>query len=96
MKIVYRPARPDDLPRCLEVFVDSVSDLHRRHNMAGSPPVAVPWRLEAYRHIHSTGIFHVAEADGELAGFACAFVRGHIWFLAGFWVQPGLQNQHIG
>jgi GNAT superfamily N-acetyltransferase len=95
MDVVYRPARPEDLPVCIDVFMESVSDLHRRHNLEGSPqPVA--WRLDAYRHIHATGIFHVAEADGQLAGFACAFVRGSIWFLAGFWVQPALQNRHIG
>jgi GNAT superfamily N-acetyltransferase len=95
MEVLYRGARAEDLPACIEVFQESVSDLHRRHNQPDAPQPAA-WRLHAYRHIHTTGIFHVAELDGQLAGFACAFVRGKVWFLAGFWVKPALQKQHIG
>ncbi len=95
MHIAYRAARAEELPACIDLFQESVSDLHRRHNLAGSPQPAA-WRLDAYAHIRDTGIFHVAEADGHLVGFACAFVRSHVWFLAGFWVQPAWQQQHVG
>lgn len=95
MDVLYREARAEDLPACIDVFQDSVNDLHRRHNMPGSSQSA-PWRLDVYRHIQATGIFQLAEADGQIVGFACAFVRSRVWFLAGFWVRPDVQKQHIG
>jgi hypothetical protein len=95
MDIRTREARPEDMPACVDLFLESVEDLARRHNLPSHEPQAERM-LAYYQHDLSTGIFHVAEADGRLAALACAIVRDHLWFLAGFWARPGLQQQHIG
>ena len=95
MEIRYREARTEDMPACVDLFIESVSDLLRRHNMPVDTPQ--PERtLAFYQHSLSTGVFHVAEAEGKLAALACALVRDHLWFLAGFWARPGFQKQHVG
>ncbi len=97
MKIIHRPARREDLPECLAVFEESVADLRARHNRAAPVQVIPPERrLLFYEHALATGIFHVAEADGRIAAFACAIVRDHLWFLSGFWTRPGMQGQGLG
>ena len=96
MDVVYREAEAEDMPACVDLFLESVQDLARRHNLASDGPPPAERMLAFYQHTLSTGIFHVAEADGRLAALACAIVRDHLWFLAGFWARPGLQQQHIG
>lgn len=96
MEVRYRAARPDDLPACLDVFLEAAGDLRARQNMPPLAPLPDERRLVVHRHVLSTGIFHVAEAEGRIHGFACAIVRDHLWFLAGLWVRPGWQRQHIG
>ena len=96
MDIRTREARPDDMPACVDLFLESVDDLRRRHNLPSEGPPQADRILASYQHTLSTGIFHVAEADGRLAALACAIVRDHVWFLAGFWARPALQQQHIG
>jgi len=96
MDIQYREALPEDMPACVDLFLESVEDLRRRHNLPSDGPPAAERMRAFYLHTLSTGIFHVAEADGRLAALACAIVRDHLWFLAGFWARPGLQQQHIG
>jgi hypothetical protein len=96
MDIRYREAGPEDMPACVDLFLESVEDLRRRHNLPSDRPPQAKRMLAFYQHTLSTGIFHVAEADGRIAALACAIVRDHLWFLAGFWARPGLQQQHIG
>jgi predicted GNAT family acetyltransferase len=38
----------------------------------------------------------VAEADGEIAGFALSWVCGELWFLAELFVAPGHQGRGVG
>jgi hypothetical protein len=95
MRLTYRAAHPEDLPECLEVFHDSVSDMRLRHNLGAASPVS-PWRMEMMRHYLATGFFHVAQGEGRIVGFASAILRQHLWFLCGFWVRPGWQQQHVG
>ena len=38
----------------------------------------------------------VAEADGEMLGFAFSWVCGDLWFLAELFVSPGQQGRGIG
>ena len=97
MDITYREARPEDLPECVHLFAEAMTDLLRRHNVpVPDKPLTTGFRLSMYQHILSTGIFHVAEQAGHVVGFASAIVRDRQWFLAGFWVRPGMQRQHIG
>ncbi len=96
MEISYREARPEDMPACVDLFLESLGDLHRRQNQASNPLPPASRMLALYEHTLSTGIFHVAEADGRIAALACALVRERLWFLAGFWTRPEMQHQHIG
>jgi hypothetical protein len=95
MPMEYRAARLEDIPACVDLFIESVTDLARRHNLPDHEP-SRDRMLAFYRHALVTGVFHVAELDGRPAALACALLRDHLWFLAGFWVRPGLQQQHIG
>jgi hypothetical protein len=96
MDITYRAARPEDLPACVDLFLESLTDLAKRHNYPEFVPPPAERMLAFYRHILATGVFHLAEADGCPAALACAIMRDHLWFLAGFWARPGLQQQHVG
>jgi hypothetical protein len=92
----YREAGPEDLPACVHLFLESRDDMLLRHNHP-SPPVSPAGRMHAfYQHVLATGIFHLAEAEGQIVAFACANLRDQLWFLSGFWTQPGMQQQHIG
>jgi GNAT superfamily N-acetyltransferase len=91
-----RPAQAADLPACVEVYNQSLSDMQARHNFPQSPSYPFNEMLALYQHILETGIFYVSEVDGQIAGIACAILRGTWWFLAGFWVRPGMQRSGLG
>jgi hypothetical protein len=96
MEIHYREARPEDLPACVHLYLESRDDMLQRHSHP-SAPVSPAARMHAfYEHVLATGIFHVAETEGQIVALACASLRDQLWFLSGFWAQPGLQQQHIG
>ncbi len=91
----YRPARPEDVPEMAELFLLTVADMYSRNNI--NAPVPPKQAVEAgYAHVLSTGIFHVAETDGKMAGIAGAVVRDGLWYLSAFWVRPEMQRKKIG
>lgn len=96
MDVIYRPARPEDLPECVKLFTESVTDMATRHNLPAPSRKNMAFRLAVYQHIISTGSFHVAQQGKRIVAFACAIVRGRQWFLAGFWARPAVQGKHIG
>lgn len=95
MEVQYRAVREDELPETVELFLTTVADLRARQNLTWPLPPR-EGVTKAYRHIERTGIFHVAEVDGQVVSICHAIVRDHIWFLSGFWTLPGLQGQKIG
>lgn len=95
MQVQYRQARPEDIPPMADLFLEAVSDLYARNNVAAAPPPR-PAVLAGYEHVRSTGIFHVAEAEGRLIAIAGAIVRDHLWYLSAFWARPQLQRKGIG
>lgn len=96
MAIQNRPARAEDLPACVDLFLESVADMLQRHNLAPGPPREASSIRAFYEHALTTGIFHVAEVNHQIGALACAIVRDDIWFLSGFWARPSIQQQHIG
>jgi hypothetical protein len=96
LDITYREARAEDLPECVRIFIDSWTDLNKRHNFATRPKPKAARMLAFYQHALTTGIFRVAEAQGRIRSFACALVRDRLWFLSGFWTHPSLRERHIG
>lgn len=93
--IIYRSAVEADIPATLDLFLESVADLYRRHNLEAPLPPR-PSIEVAYRHIFRTGIFSVAETDGRLQAICHAIVRDELWFLSGFWARPELQARGVG
>jgi GNAT superfamily N-acetyltransferase len=95
MQVLYRQARPEDVPEMADVFIEAVTDMLVRNGRPVTPPPR-PAALAGYEHVRSTGIFQVAEVEGQIAAIAGAIVRDHLWFLSGFWARPQLQRRGIG
>lgn len=93
--VINRAAVEADIPAALDLFLAAVADTYRRHNIDAPPPPRAATEV-AYRHIFRTGIFRVAEADGQLVAICHAIVRDELWFLSGFWAKPGRLSQGIG
>lgn len=93
--VVYRPLSAPELDEAADVYLTARDDMQRRAGGTAPPPDRDGARAD-YEHVLRTGIFQVAEVDGRLGGVCCAVVRDDLWFLAGFWVRPGLQGQGIG
>lgn len=93
---LYRAAAEAEIPATVELFLTALRDLYERH---GFTDIQLPERAfveQMYRYIRRTGIFHVAEIEGQVVAICHAVVRDQIWFLSGFWTMPGRQQQKIG
>jgi GNAT superfamily N-acetyltransferase len=93
--VQYRLALPGDIPAMTDIFLKAVSDLYTRYNVSAAVPPR-PAVLAAYEHVRSTGIFRVAELDGEIIAIAGAILRGNVWYLSSFWAHPKRQRKGIG
>ena len=95
MPVVYRPARADELQRAQELVVRSINDLTERH---GFGPMATfrPPDFQLFSLKDDPDGLWVAEADGEIVGFALSWVCGDLWFLAELFVAPGYQGRGVG
>jgi GNAT superfamily N-acetyltransferase len=93
--IINRAAVESDTDAALDLFLEAVADTYLRHNIDAPLPPR-PSIETAYRHILRTGIFRVAESDGQLVAICNAVVRDELWFLSGYWAKPGLLGRGIG
>jgi GNAT superfamily N-acetyltransferase len=102
--VSYRPARPDELVACAEVWRDSINDYTRRLNQPDVPPETASL-LRLFAHLQSTDPerFVVAtmppEAPGgeeRVVGFAAALMRERLWFLSMLFVRPELHGAGVG
>lgn len=93
--INYRAAQEEELPETVDLFLEAVPDLYRRHNLEMPLPPRAGTE-QVYHHIWRTGIFRVAEIDGQLVAICHAIMRDELWFLSGFWTRAGVQAQGIG
>ena len=95
MALVFRPARADELQQAEELVVRSINDLIERH---GFGPMATlrPPDFQLFCLKDDPDGLWVAEADGEIVGFALSWVCGDLWFLAELFVAPGHQGCGIG
>src|SRR5687768_17024473 len=94
-EVQYRVATPDDIPSMVDLFIHAVTAMLSRHGINAPIPPA-DGVAPVYEHIRSTGIFHVAEIDGQIVGIAGGVVRGTTWFLSGFWTRVDLRQRGIG
>ena len=95
MPLVFRPARADELQRAEELVVRSINDLTERH---GFGPMATlrPPDFQLFSLKDDADGLWVAEANGEIVGFALSWVCGDLWFLAELFVAPGYQGRRVG
>jgi GNAT superfamily N-acetyltransferase len=90
-----RAAREEDIEPALDLFVVTLRDMLVRNGIDPGELARDEWRY-GYPHVFRTGIFRVAEEDGELVAICHAIVRGPLWFLSGFWARPDRQKTGIG
>ena len=90
MSIIFRPPRANELQPAQELVVCSINDLTERH---GFGPMAT---LRPTEFQFFPDELWVAEADGEIVGFALIWVCGDLWFLAELFVAPGYQGGGVG
>jgi GNAT superfamily N-acetyltransferase len=95
VSVRYRAAREEDTGPALDLFVGTLRDMLARNGIDPGELQRDEWRY-GYPHVFRSGIFRVAEDDGELVAICHAIVRGPLWFLSGFWTRPDRQRGGIG
>lgn len=90
-----RPARADELKQAQDLVIRSINDLTERHGFGPMASVR-PLDFQLFCLKDDPDGLWVAEADGEMLGFAFSWVCGDLWFLAELFVAPGQQGRGIG
>jgi len=94
MDITYRAARPEGLEPGVGVVEQAFNELRVRNGLR-----PVPRREPAFqRFSHAedpTGLW-VAEAKGEIIGFAFSWMRQRLWYLSQLFIRPDIQARGIG
>ncbi len=95
MRAIIRPARAEELQTAEELVAHSINDLTARHGF-GRIATLRPADFQLFSLRDDPDGLWVAEADGELAGFAFSWVAGDLWFLSELFVSPAHQGSGIG
>ncbi len=98
----YRPARPDDLAACAEIWRTSINDYIVPLGQHAIPPdTNQVGRLFGHLQATDPDRFVVAtrgpgEADERIVAFASAVVREMLWYLSMLFVLPEYQGVGVG
>jgi GNAT superfamily N-acetyltransferase len=95
MRAIIRPARAQELQAAEELVACSINDLAERHGF-GRIATLRPAEFQLFSLRDDPDGLWVAEADGELVGFAFGWASGDLWFLAELFVSPAHQGSGIG
>jgi GNAT superfamily N-acetyltransferase len=95
MRAIIRPARAEELQTAEELVARSINDLTERHGL-GRIATLRPADFQLFSLRDDPDGLWVAEADGELAGFAFSWGAGDLWFLSELFVSPAHQGSGIG
>src|SRR5262249_20154312 len=92
-----RKVRPDELAEVWRVHVAASNDLMVRRGRPAARPADAPVASGARVALASDpdGYFCAVE-DGRICGMVSALVRGRIWYLSMFFVEPGEQGRGLG
>ena len=92
-----RKVRPDELAEVWRVHVAASNDLMVRRGRPAARPADAPVASDARVALASDpdGYFCAVE-EGRIRGMVSALVRGRVWYLSMFFVQPGEQGQGLG
>jgi GNAT superfamily N-acetyltransferase len=95
MPTVFRSPRPEELESAEALVVHSINDLTQRH---GFGPIATlrSCDFQLFSLEDDPDGLWLAEADGEIRGFAFSWVCDGLWFLAELFVAPGQQGHGVG
>lgn len=98
-QLIYRRATEADVDATFHVFTTATNDLYRQLGRpqtagSGSAQRALAFRRHALRHDGER--FWVAEADGDVVGFAIGILREDVWYLAALHVLPQWQAHGVG
>ena len=100
----YRPARPEELATCADIWRTSINDYILPLGQMEIPPEQAPL-LRLYAHLQATdpdrfvvAVVPDAATDGaeRIVGFAAAVMRERLWFLSMCFVLPEMQGAGIG
>jgi ribosomal protein S18 acetylase RimI-like enzyme len=95
MPLAFRPARADELQQAEELVVRSINDLTERHGFGPMATLRSPDFQLFSLSDDPEGVW-VAEADGDMVGFALSWACDDLWFLAELFVAPGRQGLGLG
>ena len=98
--LIIRPARPEDIPDCTEIWRISISDYIGRLGQSELTRDVGPLS-RLYAHLQSTDPdrFIVAARPGdseEIVAFAAATIRERLWYLSMLFVLPQFQGTGLG
>jgi GNAT superfamily N-acetyltransferase len=85
---------PEDLDRGVRVVQQAFTELRVRHGLSPSPPG--PPAFQRFIHAEDPSGLWVAEAGGEIIGFACSWMRQRFWYLAQLFILPDIQARGVG
>lgn len=95
--IDLRAVTPTDIPACLDVFYESIDELHQRTGQPRVPrnPAAL---AEIFGHLVGTdpGNCWLAADGAQTIAFGMAHQRDDHWYLAFLFVRPGDQSRGVG
>jgi GNAT superfamily N-acetyltransferase len=95
MAPIIRPARAEELPIAQQLIARSINDLTERHGF-GSIASSRPVDFQLFSLKDDADGLWVAEAGGEMVGFAFSWINDDFWFLAELFINPARQGDGIG
>ncbi|OPY74239.1 MAG: Acetyltransferase (GNAT) family protein [Syntrophorhabdus sp. PtaU1.Bin050] len=98
MSIIYRPAKPGDLPEAVAIRALASSEVRAKYGFGvqKKPEIFSPGSFYAFAIDKEPDGFWIAEEKKEIVGMAIRWVRDSFWFLSYLFVAPHYQEKKVG